>query len=86
MQQRTPGPSLSDAIPVARQAFYDKIKPHNLTPLWEVLKGLVPREPTSKAVAHAWHYATVRPALLEAGGLLTAEGSSEESPAIFARG
>lgn len=56
-----------------RQAFYDKLAPHALTPLWEVLKGLVPREPKSKAVAHAWDYATLRPLLLESGGLLTAE-------------
>ncbi len=56
-----------------RQAFYDKLAPHALTPLWEVLKGLVAREPTSKAMAHTWDYATLRPLLLESGGLLTAE-------------
>jgi gentisate 1,2-dioxygenase len=33
-----------------RQDFYDRLAPRNLAPLWEVLKGLVPREPKSKAV------------------------------------
>ena len=61
------------AIPDDRLAFYNRIAPHALTPLWEVLKGLVPRQPTSKAVAHVWDYQTLRPLLLEAGGLLTAE-------------
>jgi gentisate 1,2-dioxygenase len=87
MQQRTPAPSVSSIIPANRQAFYDKIKPHSLTPLWEVLKGLVPREPASKAVAHAWRYAAVRPLLLEAGSLLTAEEAERrvlvfENPAL----
>jgi gentisate 1,2-dioxygenase len=87
MQQRTPAPSVTEVIPAHRQAFYDKMKPHALTPLWEVLKGLVPREPTSKAVAHAWHYSTVRPLVLEAGSLLTAEEAERrvlvfENPAL----
>ena len=61
------------AIPDDRLSFYNRIAPHALTPLWEVLKGLVPRQPTSKAVAHVWDYQTLRPLLIEAGGLLTAE-------------
>lgn len=56
-----------------RQAFYDKLSPFNLAPLWEVLKGMMPAEPTSQAAATQWRYDDVRPLLLEAGGLLTAE-------------
>lgn len=56
-----------------RQKFYDTIAPQSLAPLWEVLKGLVPPEPKSKAAPHVWHYSKVRPLLLEAGKLLTAE-------------
>lgn len=56
-----------------RQEFYDRLAPHSMAPLWEVLKGLVPPEPSAKAVPHQWTYADVRPLLMESGGLLTAE-------------
>ncbi len=56
-----------------RQNFYDRLAPHSMTPLWEVLKDIVPPEPRPKAVPHLWHYADVRPLLLESGDLLTAE-------------
>ncbi|MGH6814754.1 MAG: gentisate 1,2-dioxygenase [Hyphomicrobiaceae bacterium] len=70
-----------------RQRFYDRLKPHALAPLWEVLKGLVPPEPKSKAAVHAWDYAAIRPLLLEAGELLTAEEAERrvlvlENPAL----
>lgn len=55
-----------------RRAFYDKLAPLNTAPLWEVLGNIVPREPTSKSIAHAWRYNDLRPLLLEAGNLLTA--------------
>ena len=75
----------SDAA--TRQKYYDRIAPQALTPLWEVLKGLVPPEPKSKAAAHVWRYAQVRPLLLEAGKLLTAEEAERrvlvlENPAL----
>lgn len=56
-----------------RQEFYDRLGPKSMAPLWEVLKGLVPPEPRSKAVPHQWRYAECRPLLMESGGLLTAE-------------
>lgn len=56
-----------------RQAFYDELTPHALAPLWEVLGNLVPRQPATRAVPHAWHYEQVRPLLLKSGGLVTAE-------------
>jgi gentisate 1,2-dioxygenase len=56
-----------------RQEFYDRLSPYSMTPLWEVLKGLVPPEPKPKAVPYLWKYADVRPLLLESGALLTAE-------------
>ncbi|MEW5423003.1 gentisate 1,2-dioxygenase [Amorphus sp. 3PC139-8] len=62
-----------EATRAKRQDFYDRLAPHNLAPLWEVLKGLMPREPTSQAVPFQWRYEDVRPLLMEAGGLLTAE-------------
>ncbi len=45
----------------------------DLAPLWEVLKSIVPREPKPSARAKLWRYAEVRPLLLEAGRLISAE-------------
>jgi gentisate 1,2-dioxygenase len=55
-----------------REAFYQRMAPHSLTPLWEVLRTLIKREPQSPAVPHLWRYAEVRPFLMEAGRLITA--------------
>src|SRR3954463_2863939 len=60
-------------VQASRDEFYGRLAPYRLAPLWEVLKGLVPREPKSKAVPYQWKYADVRPLLLESGTLLTAE-------------
>lgn len=64
---------LDDATKAKRQEFYGRLGPRNLAPLWEVLRGLVPREPKPKAVPFQWKYDEVRPLLLESGALLTAE-------------
>src|SRR6185437_13306180 len=56
-----------------RQAFYERIAPHSLAPLWEVLHNLVPREPPPSPKPHLWCWDAVRPFLMEAGALLTAE-------------
>ncbi|MGE0630647.1 MAG: gentisate 1,2-dioxygenase, partial [Hyphomicrobiaceae bacterium] len=82
MQQTTP---TTDAA--TRQKYYDSIAPQSLAPLWEVLKGLVPPEPKSKAAAHVWTYAQVRPLLIEAGKIVTAEEAERrvlvlENPAL----
>ena len=65
--------TLDDATKAKRQDFYDRLAPHSMAPLWEVLKGLLPPEPKSKAVPHIWRQKDYRPLLLESGGLLTAE-------------
>lgn len=77
----------AQARPHDRQAFYEKLAPHSLAPLWEVLGGLVPQVPTVKPAPHVWSYDVVRPLLLEAGGLLTAEEAERrvlvfENPAL----
>jgi len=56
-----------------RREFYDRIVPLDLAPLWERLKGLVPREPAHQAVPHRWRYAEVRPYVMEAARHITAE-------------
>ena len=57
----------------ARKAFYARIGKQHLAPLWERLSGLVTRSPQPAAKPVHWKYASVRPDLLAAGSLLTAE-------------
>jgi gentisate 1,2-dioxygenase len=56
-----------------RRDYYQALSKENLGPLWESLKGLVPSEPRPRAVPFMWSYSEVRPRLLEAGSLITAE-------------
>jgi gentisate 1,2-dioxygenase len=56
-----------------RQAFYDRIAPANLAPLWENLHRMVTPEPGPSCVPAIWHYRDVRPYLMESGGLITAQ-------------
>src|SRR5260370_28063204 len=56
-----------------RQAFYDRIAPANLAPLWENLHRMVTPEPAPACVPAIWHYRDVRPHLLESGQLITAQ-------------
>jgi gentisate 1,2-dioxygenase len=56
-----------------RQAFYDKIAPANLAPLWEQLHSLVTPEPVPKCLPAIWHYRDVRPHLMQSGSLITAQ-------------
>jgi gentisate 1,2-dioxygenase len=56
----------------ARADFYRRIDGDHLTPLWEVLGKLVPREPASPCVPAHWSYAAARQHLFEAGRLITA--------------
>jgi salicylate hydroxylase len=70
-----------------REQFYRRIDPQSLAPLWTRLKALVPREPTPTAVAHRWRYAEVRPHVLDAAALVTAEEAERrvlvlENPAL----
>jgi gentisate 1,2-dioxygenase len=61
------------APPPDRKAFYDRISADNLTPLWEVLHGLVTREPVTPVLPAHWSYEAIRPAIMEAGLLITAK-------------
>ncbi len=57
----------------ARQAYYDRIARHGMAPLWESLHSLVPREPRPQAVPAFWRYEDVRPLVMQAGELISAE-------------
>ena len=79
--------SARGGIQETRREFYDRIGTASLAPLWEVMSGLVPPEPRPSPAAHVWHYDAVRPYLMEAGRLLTAEEAERrvlvlENPAM----
>lgn len=70
-----------------RQAFYQQIDRHHLTPLWQVLGDLVIPQPQSPCVPALWQYATLRKHLLEAGELISAKEAERrvlvlENPAL----
>lgn len=56
-----------------RLAFYDRIGRDNLTPLWTSLANLVAPEPRSPCQPASWRFGTIRAAMMEAGGLITAK-------------
>lgn len=56
-----------------RAALYRAMAPHHLTPLWEVLHALVPPRPATPCVPAHWRYEDVRPYLMRAGELISAE-------------
>ena len=55
----------------ARDEYYRRIAPQQLTPLWESMAALVPEQPRSPAVPHLWRYDDLRPALMESGPLMS---------------
>ena len=73
-----------------RQDFYKRIQALHLTPLWEELHALVPREPQTPCVPALWRYVEIRPFLMESAALITAEEAVRrvlvlENPAIAGR-
>src|ERR1700681_1860498 len=58
---------------VERQAFYDRIAPVNLAPLWEQLHSLVTPAPVPRCLPAIWRYRDVRPHLMQSGSLITAQ-------------
>ena len=60
-------------LAATRQQLYSDMAPLNLTPLWEVLHALVPRQPDSPCMPALWKYEEVRPFLMRAGQAITAE-------------
>jgi gentisate 1,2-dioxygenase len=81
---------MDDAAPrrtPEREAFYRELAPHNMAPLWEVLRGLITREPVTPCVPALWHYDKVRPYLMRSGALITAREAERrvlilENPAL----
>lgn len=57
----------------ARADFYGRIGEHAMAPLWEVFQDLLTTEPVTEATPYLWRYDTVRPYVLEAADLISAE-------------
>ena len=71
----------------ARAEFYKRMDRDNLAPLWEVLGALVPPRPATPCTAALWKYRDMRPRLMEAGELISAEEAERrvlilENPAM----
>ena len=66
-------PARPSAPAQQRKAFYDAISSQSMNPLWEVLHSLVPQAPATRCVPCLWRYEDVRPHLLRACELITAE-------------
>jgi gentisate 1,2-dioxygenase len=72
----TPGPAsfyVKPATSPEREAFNERLEQKNAAPLWNVLGTIVPREPHTPCVPAVWRYDELRPLLMEAGRLITAE-------------
>lgn len=66
-------PHTAASTEVLRQDFYDRIGRNNMTPLWTSLADLVTPTPRSLCRPAHWSFSTIREAILEAGGLITAK-------------
>jgi len=89
MATRVKSTGLHEKPPVTpeRAAFYERIGPKNVAPLWEVLSSIVTREPNVRAAPHVWKYDELRPSLMETASLITAAEAERrvlvlENPAL----
>jgi len=57
----------------SRAAYYEQIARQRMTPLWESLHNLVPKQPQPKAQPAIWKYAEVRDLVMQAGSVISAE-------------
>jgi gentisate 1,2-dioxygenase len=83
-------PGHAGSVAAERRAFYERIDRLGLTPLWEVLGALVPPAPTSPVAPVQFRYRDVRPHVLDAGRLISAEEAERrvlvlENPALRGR-
>jgi gentisate 1,2-dioxygenase len=55
------------------QQFFSGLLKKNVSALWTVLDKMVPPRPNPSATVTSWPYASMRPPLMEAGSLISAE-------------
>ncbi|MHA6911609.1 gentisate 1,2-dioxygenase [Ralstonia pseudosolanacearum] len=63
----------SQTLPSERDTYYRQLGGMDLAPLWESLHALVPREPKPRIVPAHWQYGAIRPLVMQAGGIISAE-------------
>jgi len=59
-------------VQAARAAYYARLRPNHLAPLWEAMKRLVTPVPASRCEPAIWHYRAIRAQIHESGSLITA--------------
>ncbi|KAJ5636952.1 RmlC-like cupin domain-containing protein [Penicillium longicatenatum] len=55
------------------QHYYDSLSSKDVSPLWTVLDKMVPPRPNPPSTVAMWRYDSLRPPLMDAGELVTAE-------------
>jgi gentisate 1,2-dioxygenase len=80
-----PGPKHN--IEAVRQAYYERIAKHDMTPLWKVMNSIVTKEPVSRCAPVVWHFDDVKSLVMESGSLISAEEAKRrvlilENPAL----
>lgn len=66
----------------AQQDFGDRSRQKNLVPLWEFFNDWFSREPPIRAVPNLWRYEELRPLLLEAEHVISAEDAERRVLAL----
>ncbi|CAN7788355.1 gentisate 1,2-dioxygenase [Caballeronia mineralivorans PML1(12)] len=89
----------ANTVKEQRAAYYQQLSTQQLSPLWESLHNLVPKEPRPQAKAAIWKYASIRDLVMQAGSIISAEeavrrvlvlenpglpGKSSITPALYA--
>jgi gentisate 1,2-dioxygenase len=77
-------------VRAVRAEFYQRLEPHGLAPLWEVLAALVTPTPRTPVATAKWSFGAIEPLLMEAGRLITAQEAERrvlilENPALVGR-
>src|SRR5262249_61507931 len=70
-ETKAPGPKHN--IEAMRQAYYERIAKHDMTPLWKGMKNVVTKEPVTRFAPVGWHYDDIKRLVMESGALITAE-------------
>ncbi|CDK26259.1 unnamed protein product [Kuraishia capsulata CBS 1993] len=59
--------------PQNEQSFLKSLEGKNVEPLWKVMNQLIPELPVPKAVPNIWRFNEIRPLLIDAGEIVSAE-------------
>lgn len=68
-----PKPNVPPELQAQREAFYAELPALGMGPLWNVLSTALTPEPVVKSVPYLWKWTEVRPRMMRAGELVTAE-------------